>query len=101
MKHGTFEKPVTLLVGMGFPARIESVAQAYALLQDWPAAGRNAAHTVALNICKAGIAGEIDPETVRAGLVAFARRQDILVQDMVAPALMAAAGRASGTTSSF
>lgn len=41
---------------------------------------------VALNACKAGIAGEIDPETVRATLVTFARRNDILVPDMLAPA---------------
>jgi hypothetical protein len=101
MKYGQFEKPVTLLVGMGVPARIVDVAEAYALLQDWPAASRNAAHTVALNVCKAGIAGEIDAETVRASLVAFARRQDILVQDMVAPPAMAGAGRASGTTNSY
>ncbi|MGX7873759.1 DUF982 domain-containing protein [Mesorhizobium sp. ORM6] len=86
MNRGQFEEPVTVLVGMGFPVRIENVMEAYALLEDWPAAGRNGAHTVALNACKAGIAGEIDPETVRATLVAFARRNDILVPDMVGPA---------------
>ncbi|WP_348625907.1 DUF982 domain-containing protein [Mesorhizobium sp. LNHC232B00] len=86
MNRGQFEEPVTVLVGMGFPVAIENVMEAYALLQDWPAAGRNGAHAIALNACKAGIAGEIDPETVRATLVTFARRNDILVQDMVAPA---------------
>jgi hypothetical protein len=84
MECARFEEPVTLLVGMGFPARIESAEEAYALLQDWPAASRNHTHAVALNACKAGIAGEIDPETVRAALVAFARRNDILVPDMSA-----------------
>ncbi|MGN6773049.1 MAG: DUF982 domain-containing protein [Rhizobiaceae bacterium] len=86
MDRARFEQPVTLLVGMGFPARIESTTEAYALLQDWPATNRNHTHAVALNACKAGIAGEIDPETVRAALVAFARRNDILVPDMGAPA---------------
>ena len=85
MDHARFEEPVTLLVGMGFPARIESATKAYALLQDWPTANRNHTHAVALNACKAGIAGEVDPETVRAALVAFARRNDILVPDMSAP----------------
>ncbi|TSE12823.1 DUF982 domain-containing protein [Mesorhizobium intechi] len=85
MKYAQFEKPVTLLVGTGFPRRVESVMDAYVLLQDWPAAGRNGAHAVALNACKAGIAGEIDPETVRATLVTFARRNDILVSDMLSP----------------
>lgn len=97
MNHRQFEEPVTLLVGMGFPARIESVVEAYALLQDWPACSRNGAHAVALNACKAGIAGEIDPETVRATLVAFARRQDILVPDLVSLAPAALAGGASST----
>ncbi|MBZ9681764.1 DUF982 domain-containing protein [Mesorhizobium sp. CO1-1-7] len=86
MNRWQFEEPVTILVGMGFPRKIESVMEAYALLQDWPAASRNGAHAVALNACKAGIAGEIDPETVRATLVTFARRNDILLPDMVSPA---------------
>ena len=52
MNRRQFEEPVTLLIGMGFPARIESVVEAYALLQDWPACSRNGAHSVALNACK-------------------------------------------------
>jgi hypothetical protein len=78
-----FEEPVTILVGMGFPATIENVMEAYALLQDWPATSRNGAHTVALNACRAAIAGEVDPETVRAALVAFARRNDLLVSNTI------------------
>jgi Protein of unknown function (DUF982) len=84
MPHIRFEEPVTVLVGMGLPVRIETVMEAYALLQDWPSADRNGAHTVALNACKAGIAGEIDADLVRATLVAFAHRKDILVPDLVA-----------------
>ena len=52
MDRARFEEPVTLLVGMGFPARIESATEAYALLQDWPAANRNHTHAVALNACR-------------------------------------------------
>lgn len=80
MRHGRFDDPVTILVGMGFPVTIETVMEAYALLQDWPAPHRGGAHIAALNACKAGIVGEVDPETVRATLVAFARRNDILVE---------------------
>jgi hypothetical protein len=76
-----FEEPVTILVGLGFPARIESAMEAYALLADWPPASRNGAHTVALNACRAAINGEIDAETARATFVAFARRNDILASD--------------------
>lgn len=91
MNHRQFEEPVILLVGLGCPARIKNVMEAYVLLQDWPIASRDGAHAAALNACKAGIAGEIDPETVRATLVAFARRHDILVPDMIslAPAALA------------
>jgi hypothetical protein len=81
MNHGRFDEPVTILVGMGFPARIENAMEAYALLQDWPALKRSGAHTLALNACKAGVAGDVDPETVRATLIAFARRNDILVEN--------------------
>jgi hypothetical protein len=95
MTHDRFEHPVTILVGMGLPVRLETVTEAYALLQDWSVAGRSSAHTIALNACKAGIAGEIDAETVRATLVAFARRHDILAPDMVSLAPAALAGRAS------
>lgn len=85
MNSTRFEEPVTVLVGMGLPVRIETVLEAYALLQDWPIVGRNGSHTVALNACKAGIAGDIDPETARSTFVAFARRNDILVPDMDSP----------------
>lgn len=93
MQHIRFKAPVTVLVGMGLPARIETVLEAYALLQDWPGASRNSSHAVALNACKAGIAGEIDADTVRSTFVAFARRNDILVPDM--DALMPAVSTAS------
>ncbi|WP_292426866.1 DUF982 domain-containing protein [Mesorhizobium sp.] len=91
---------MTILVGMGLPVRLETVMEAYALLQDWPAANRSCAHEIALNACKAGIAGEVDAETVRATLVAFARRHDILVPDMVSQAPAALAGGTSVQTSS-
>jgi hypothetical protein len=92
MQHNRFEEPVTVLVGMGLPVRIETVMEAYALLQDWTAATRNSAHSVALNACKAGFAGEIDPETVRSTFVAFARRNDILVANMDLPMPMVSTG---------
>ncbi|MBX3531888.1 MAG: DUF982 domain-containing protein [Rhizobiaceae bacterium] len=89
MQHVRFEEPVTVLVGLGSPSRIDSVMEAYALLKEWPAAGRASGHTVVLNACRASLAGEIDAETVRAMLVAFARRNDVLMPDMteLAPGL--------------
>lgn len=66
---------------MGLPVRIEMVVEAYALLQDLPAASRNGAHVVALNACKAVLASEIDAETGRATFLAFAHRNDILLAE--------------------
>jgi hypothetical protein len=82
MQHLRFEEPVTVLVGLGSPVRVESVMDAYALLREWPAAGRATGHSLVLKACRAALAGEIDAETVRAMLFAFARRSDVLVPDM-------------------
>lgn len=37
MKPDMFERPVSILVGLGFPGEIRSVMDAYRLLVDWPA----------------------------------------------------------------
>jgi hypothetical protein len=78
MDRSSFEKPVTILTGFGTPTKIESAAEAYALLVDWPAASRTAAHDIAAKACRAAMDGEIDAETARATFVAFARRNDLL-----------------------
>lgn len=78
MEQDVFEHPVTILVGLGIPANIHSVREAYAMLDEWPPSKRNAAHTIALNACRAALAGEIDAETARGAFVAFARRADLL-----------------------
>ncbi len=81
MKLDCFQHPVTILVGLGFPAEIRSVREAYAWLHEWPPSKRNAKHAVALNACKAALAGEIDVETARATFVAFAQRANLLAPD--------------------
>ncbi|RWN57293.1 DUF982 domain-containing protein [Mesorhizobium sp.] len=78
MDRSSFEKPVTILTGLGTPTRIESAAEAYALLADWPRASWTAAHDIAAKACRAAMDGEIDAETARATFVAFARRNDLL-----------------------
>jgi hypothetical protein len=84
----TFEKPVTVLVGIGFPRSINSVADAYAFLDDWPYTSRTAAHRIALNACRAALAGEIEVETARATFEGFARKANIHApqfQDLIGP----------------
>jgi hypothetical protein len=80
MMHHCFNRPATVLVGLGLPVEIGTVMEAYRLLADWPPSQRNATHTVALNACKAALMELIDTETARAAFVAFARKNDLLVE---------------------
>lgn len=78
MEHNLFEHPVTIVVGLGFPTEVKSVTDAIAVLYEWPPSKRDSAHMVALNACKAALAGEIEADTARGMFVAFARRHDLL-----------------------
>ncbi|RWP73013.1 DUF982 domain-containing protein [Mesorhizobium sp.] len=80
MDRSSFEKPVTILTGLGTPSKIESGAEAYALLADWPAASRTAAHDIAAKACRAAMDGEIDAETARATFVAVSPRSRFFVR---------------------
>ncbi|MBB3395391.1 MULTISPECIES: DUF982 domain-containing protein [unclassified Rhizobium] len=90
MERGCFRHPVTILVGLGFPAEIQGAKEAYAWLNEWPPSKRDPTHAIALNACRAALAGEIDVETARGTLVAFARRANLLAPDAEA---IAAASR--------
>ncbi len=98
MEHNQFQHPVRVLVGLGFPTNIQSVREAFVLLDEWPPSKRNAAHGIALNACRAALAGEVDAETARSTFVAFARRMDLLVPaagDIVAARAVGTFGTAS------
>ncbi|MDL2409618.1 DUF982 domain-containing protein [Rhizobium calliandrae] len=90
MERDCFRHPVTILMGLGFPAEIQGVREAYAWLNEWPPSKRNPTHAIALNACRAALAGEIDVETARGTFVAFARRANLLAPDSEA---VVAAGR--------
>jgi hypothetical protein len=77
MKPDMFEKPVTILLGLGIPTEVKSVMHAYQILMDWRNAG-NRSRELALKACKAAINGEIDAQTARSVFVAFAERHDLL-----------------------
>jgi hypothetical protein len=82
MMRQSFNCPVTVLVGLGMPVDVGTVMEAYTLLNDWPQSQRNPTHAVALNACKAALMDLIDPETARATFVAFARKNDLLVEQL-------------------
>jgi len=62
------------------PVEIGTVMEAYDLLDNWPPSLRNPTHAVAYNACKAALMDLVDAETARATLVAFARKNDLLVE---------------------
>ena len=76
MKPDMFRKPVTILVGLGFPAEVHSVIDAYRHLVEWPTSFRDRAHAIALKACQAALRGEIEAETARGPFAAFAERHE-------------------------
>ncbi|QKK26776.1 DUF982 domain-containing protein [Rhizobium hidalgonense] len=77
-----FREPISILVGLGFPAKVRSVMDAYRHLSEWPAAQRDTAHSIALKACGAALRGEIEAETARGLFAAFAEKHDLLAPDV-------------------
>jgi len=86
MKPDMFRNPVTILVGLGFPAEVLSATDAYRHLCEWPARLRDNAHAVALKACGAALRGEIEAETARGLFAAFAEKHDLLAPETSATA---------------
>ncbi|KWV57719.1 hypothetical protein AS026_30940 [Rhizobium altiplani] len=81
MKPDMFKEPVSILVGLGFPAEVRSAMDAYRHLVEWPEAFRDNAHSVALKACGAALRGEIEAETARGLFAAFAEKHDLLAPE--------------------
>ncbi|WP_332305996.1 DUF982 domain-containing protein [Rhizobium sp. GR12] len=81
MKPDMFRKPVNILVGLGFPAEVRSVMDAYRHLVEWPTSFRDTAHSIALKACQAALHGEIEAETARGLFAAFAKKHEILAPE--------------------
>ncbi|WP_426128979.1 DUF982 domain-containing protein [Pararhizobium sp. PWRC1-1] len=80
MKPDMFEKPVTILLGLGVPTEVNSVMRAYQILMDW----RNPtdpARELALKACRAALSGDIEAHTARAVFVTFAEKHDLLAPE--------------------
>lgn len=81
MKPDMFRQPFTILVGLGFPAEVRGVLDAYRHLVEWPVSFKDAAHSVALKACRAALHGEIEAETARGLFAAFAAKHDLLAPE--------------------
>lgn len=90
---GTFAKPVSILIGLGFPTKIRTANGALIILDDWRQA-RYARHAAAIAACRDALLGKGTVEDARAAFVEFARHADILIEDpKVTPAIASKAGR--------
>jgi Protein of unknown function (DUF982) len=85
MKRTSFEKPVTVLVGLGFPRKIENAFEAYQLLSEMRLIAHHRAQKVALRACREAMTGTIEPETARSAFVAFAQRCGMLLSPSASP----------------
>lgn len=84
MNSDQFERPVVILVGLGHPAAISTVMEAYMFLVDWPPSKRDPAHGFAIKSCLAALRGEVEAETVRGIFASLAERYGILAPDVAA-----------------
>ncbi|GLS33737.1 Protein of unknown function [Mesorhizobium albiziae] len=85
-----FAQPVSIFVGIGFPRDVETLTEAFQVLNEWTGA-RGPMHTTALNVCLAALAGQAETETARLAFEAFARARGMLAPDALADAAMLAA----------
>lgn len=69
--------------GLGFPRQLNTVVDAYQFVSDW--CGNSPEQKAAIKACRAALVGDVDAETARGILVAFARKKDILVEDETTP----------------
>ncbi len=81
MKPDMFRQPVSILVGLGFPAEVRGLIDAYRHLVEWPQSLRDTSHSVALKACSAALRGEIEAETARGLFAAFAEKHDLLMPE--------------------
>lgn len=82
MKPDMFRQPVSILVGLGYPAEVRSVMDAYRHLSECSTSLRDSAHAIALKACSAALRGEIEAETARGLFAAFAEKHDLLAPEM-------------------
>jgi hypothetical protein len=83
MHSKRFAQPVSIIVGLGFPRQIETVSEAFQVLNEWNGA-RSSTHAMALKLCRAGSADEVDVEVGRLAFEAFARTRGILAPNAAA-----------------
>lgn len=99
MNAQTFEKPISVLVGLGFSCTVPTVMAAYEMVAEWPASPRSLVQIAALSACRAALKGEGKAEDARSAFIDFAEHAGILMDDptsIIPVALQVPAHSASG-----
>jgi hypothetical protein len=81
MNAQTFDKPVSVLIGLGFVCSVPTVMAAYEMVAEWPASPRSLPQLNALSACRAALNGQCRAEDAHAAFVNFAEHTGILMED--------------------
>lgn len=77
----SFARPVTVLVGLGLPRRIEHSGAALEFLLEQPLSARDEAHEATVAICRDALSGRVGTADAYDVLCAYARRRDMYLDD--------------------
>lgn len=78
----TFSRPVTVLVGLGFPRRLLSASEALSFLEANPAGDE--AFEAAVSVCRDALEGLTTPQHAQDIVSAYAQRRGVYVDEIEA-----------------
>jgi hypothetical protein len=81
MDQTLFSKPLTVLVGLGFPCHVGSLMDAIRVLDEQPSMTRDEAFHAAYDACKEALNNRKAADDARDVFCAFARRRGILIEE--------------------
>ncbi len=84
MRNAAFQRPVTVLVGLGFPRSIASVREAFAYLEDVPKLLRDEVYHATCDACRDALTERCSPQEAHDVFVAYARRRGVLLDEPLA-----------------
>jgi hypothetical protein len=90
MMGAAFERPLIMFVGLGFPRHIDNATDALQALDELAPLEHGAAHNMAVRACRAALLGDVEPETARGIVEAYARTRGVLADELLAPHAIAA-----------
>lgn len=76
----SFPRPLSVLVGLGFPRRIARLDEAVIFLGEQAHDVRDEAYEATVDTCRAALAGAVAPQEASDVFSAFARRRGILIE---------------------